>query len=231
MGVAFDPVAGLSSYHSGALRERWKTEYPNVEHQPELAPTANLDEAPGAIMRVNRSPGIRLWFVSSDGAFLIQVQADRLVVNWRSTAEDTVYPRFPEVRRRFASAWDDLCQVLDVPPTVTQTEVTYVNLVARASREVLEGWVVSPLFDEDDRQQIVQTLARVQLRDVTSLAQRTTAVQSGPDSPTRLAFSVLADVTSQDEAMVAIDSSHAHIVERFRDVTTEEMHVEWGELA
>ncbi len=230
LGVAFDPVDGLSSYLSGALFDRWRADYPTVTQQPELPPPVNLDSGPGAFLRLGPPVATRLWFMAADGGFLVQVQPDRLVVNWR-TGAGREYPRYPAVRERFVSAWRDVCAVAGRQPRVFQAEVTYVNLTPHPLDDVLEGWGATLLFDQDNGGQTANTEAKIELPNLSVPAMRRTVAQSMQSEPTRIAFSVFTQITDQTQVMDAVDSSRRHIVERFKQVTTQKMHDEWGELS
>lgn len=230
IGFAFDRVEGLSSYLSGALLERWRSEYPNVSQQPELPPPVNLDSGPGAFFRLGPPVATRLWFAATDGGFLLQVQPDRLVANWR-TGPGREYPRYPAVRERFVAAWRDVCEVASLEPRVFQTEVTYVNLTPHPLGEVLEGWSATVLFDQDNGSQTANTEATIELPNLSAPAMRRTVAQSAPSAPSQVALSVFTQVIDQTQVMVSVDLSRRHIVERFKQMTTQRMHDEWGELS
>ncbi len=170
---------------------------------------------------------MRLWFEFEDG-FLIQLQSDRLVVNWRA-GDDRSYPRYPAVRKRFVSAWQDLLETLEAPPQVTQIEVTYVNLVTHGAGDVFTGWGSTPLLQQTSGQQQVSSDTHVPLGGTQRAVRRTAAqATSGPPPETRLTLSVFAEVTDTAQLMEPVDAARWHIVERFRDVTTAKMHEEWG---
>ena len=81
----------------------------------------------------------RVWFVSDDQTWVIQVQRDRFVYNWRSQSADAKYPRFPKILNSFEKCLAVFKRFLDeigagqlVP---VQYELTYVNHVLQG-----QGW-------------------------------------------------------------------------------------------
>jgi uncharacterized protein (TIGR04255 family) len=76
-------------------------------------------------------PPPRVWFLNEAQNELIQVQRDRLIVNWRRGANSEPYPRYPHIIERFRSAlatFVEFAKSEKVGAVVpTQCEVTYVN--------------------------------------------------------------------------------------------------------
>lgn len=95
-------------------------------------------------------PAGRLWFVSRDGASLVQLQPDRLYVNWRSTEAASAYPRWAHVRDTFAERLHDVFEFVHLAegrvPAIGQVEVTYINALddedgkPATLRGVLKAW-------------------------------------------------------------------------------------------
>src|SRR5258707_9734421 len=84
-GFKFDPLSQLKVAHIGLLWERFRGEFPNVQH---AAPISN----DGSIL-VDETTGIplpRVWFISKADNELIQFQPDRLYYNWRHRGDN--YP-------------------------------------------------------------------------------------------------------------------------------------------
>jgi uncharacterized protein (TIGR04255 family) len=76
----------------------------------------------------------RAWFVSADQREVVQLQSDRLVVNWRRMAPDDRYPRYAKLRPLFdghlATLQTCLTELGKPIGTVDFVEVTYLNEVA-----------------------------------------------------------------------------------------------------
>ena len=52
-----------------------------------------------------QSPPIRLWFFNNDETRLIQVQADRFILNWKRGLVGDQYPHYEFLRQSFESEW------------------------------------------------------------------------------------------------------------------------------
>ena len=50
LSVQFAPVGGLSSYRSGELYERWRSDYPRVSQQAEVPPLPAFDAEDGGVV-------------------------------------------------------------------------------------------------------------------------------------------------------------------------------------
>ena len=112
LGIQSDKLA-ITTPYLGLFWQRIRSEYPTVEVQPALEPQhERFDEglqAPMAGFRLLDKPETpRCWFIDSSGNRVIQLQQDRLLVNWRRRDVQDVYPRYPDVRARFAAAAEQL---------------------------------------------------------------------------------------------------------------------------
>ena len=132
-GISFDPIPGLTIPHYGRFWEKIRDRYPNSQH----APPINL--FPEAVDPATGLPLPRVWFVGADGAFLIQLQRDRLIVNWRKIAVDSVYPRYPAVVERFWLAFGAFRTFLTEQSLgsliIRSCELVYINFIPQG-----EGW-------------------------------------------------------------------------------------------
>lgn len=126
LGMEF--VAG--SFDAGQaleVRDRLRESYPRVELLPALPPLPPLGLS-GSFFGVSvGSHPNRWWFISEDDSHLVQLQQDRLLLNWRKTPGRAEYPRHhnlvPTFIRVLASVDDALG---GVSPTSLETD--YYNL-------------------------------------------------------------------------------------------------------
>lgn len=86
-GVLFDPIAGLDPLTLGRFWEQQRAAYPDHQLHPPI-----LEE--GQTLHFERFPPIRVWMISPDDAWVLQVQWDRFYLNWRQRGE--TYPRFSD---------------------------------------------------------------------------------------------------------------------------------------
>lgn len=142
-GLQFAALEGFQATAFGLLWQRFKAEYPTCEQQPPLAQVIERFGEPVAEeLRVELSsvPTLpRMFFVHQTPCWLVQVQSDRFLHNWRKQPETDVYPHFPEVYKRFWSAWErflEFCRDEKIgTPQVNQLEITYINHIVQG-----EGW-------------------------------------------------------------------------------------------
>lgn len=143
VGVQF-AAPGFLPTHYGALHERLKHDFPNVEVLPpippvfEVLPASPPQNHPGAHPPIAMGvPGMsigppwpRVLLISADDCSLIQVQSDRLYFNWRQRPQQE-YLHYRHVRDGFSRAYstfEALAADQGFSPIVpTQCEVLYVN--------------------------------------------------------------------------------------------------------
>ncbi len=114
MSVQFDPLSAWRAVHAGLYWSLVKDRYPLNETQPPLpSQIERFDDTfnPQVPLVTFSAVDIdlsRFWFLSEDGTNLIQIQRDRLVVNWRQQTGDEVYPRYePVLRLNSLREWED----------------------------------------------------------------------------------------------------------------------------
>lgn len=112
-----------------------RDQYPKCAH---AAPLAQPGEAPV----VDQTSGAwlpRIWFISEDDSRLVQLQQDRLYVNWRQMPNGGPYKRFPGVKSEFDRIWglfeQYLVRTTGQKLSPTRLELTYINIIPQG-----EGW-------------------------------------------------------------------------------------------
>lgn len=138
ISLQFKQLRGLKPAHFGLFWQRLRTDnFEAIEEHVELEPEFedfDLSRAakPGIkIQTFDTPPPVRLWFLNGSRDRLVQVQRDRLIVNWRKGGQASTYPRYPAIIQSFRDTLEKFKQFLDeeklgeVEPN--QCEVTYVN--------------------------------------------------------------------------------------------------------
>lgn len=133
IGVYFDqPIALLRSEHIGLFWSEIKKDFPKVQQQPELNfPLAGpsitiqfgIDEA---------VPMPRYWFISQNDDFLIQIQKNAFIVNWRKRHNE--YPHFDSVKAEFDKYFNKYSSFVKYElnaemPNIQIAELVYSNLI------------------------------------------------------------------------------------------------------
>ena len=99
-GLRFNTPDKLRIPHIGLLWDKFRADYPIIQHVPPIA------SAKGEIL-IDKAIGMplpRVWFINKSDDQLIQFQFDRFYFNWRRKEED--YPRYPHVIKSFEKLVD-----------------------------------------------------------------------------------------------------------------------------
>ncbi len=145
LGVQFQRLEKWGTPHFGLFWQRIRDEYPQFEVQAPLQQQVERfgaeDVAPKSLsLRLQQEPPLRCWFLNPTGGRLLQLQNGHFIHNWRLASEQDTYPRYDlTIRPQFETEWRRFCEFLaseQIPePKITQSEVTYVNLIPRG-----QGW-------------------------------------------------------------------------------------------
>lgn len=132
-GLRFQTPGNLRLPHIGLLWNKFRTDYPRIEHAPPIVSAKGeflIDPATGL-------PIQRVWFINESDDQLIQFQFDRFYFNWRRRQSD--YPRYPHVIKQFErilniieSFFNEL-EIGDLNPI--EYELSYINHILKG-----EGW-------------------------------------------------------------------------------------------
>lgn len=116
---------------------RVRDDFPGQEHHPPLPPIVETFDVlpvplpPFQITFGQQMDVPRTWFVRAAGDMLIQLQSDRMTLNWRRTGPEAEYPGFDAIKARFSELFGVLESAIDElhreRPRVNLCEVAYVN--------------------------------------------------------------------------------------------------------
>lgn len=128
VGIQFAQLP-LRAIDLGPLGELWRADYPQLAEQPPLEPVPVVDEPPRPLIVIGPPRMPRHVWQSGDESRLLQLQQDRLVVNWRRPAPADSYPRFPSLREELVGRLDELTAFVKPWGALrpTAAEVIYVN--------------------------------------------------------------------------------------------------------
>jgi len=245
LGVQFRPLFGLRPIELGGLRERWRPRYPLVQEQPPLPPAIEGQDGASAVQFVV-GPALqtRLWFLDEDQAELVQLQHDRLTVNWRQTQPGAAYPRYPRVRSVFRERFDELRSFAEESGIgaidITQVEVSYINAVdpggAGGLNQILRAWTPTAEHHlgepEQARATLVFAVAGLGRPPARLYVTIDPGQRPGGGPVTFLTLSVRGAPTGPqlDPALEFMDQAHDHVVHSFVELTPEVMHNSWQRL-
>jgi uncharacterized protein (TIGR04255 family) len=244
----------------GVLSEFWQTireDFPRHEKQPPLPPASETFDVPPhpPELQFQLLPAglpIRYWFLSHDGTRIVQVQPDRLMFNWRQVTGSEDYPHYDAL----APCFDDLLRkflacdaVDDQAAKVSWIELQYINPIQVQESHGTHGQLARILNF------LVPDPSRTTLTDLedTQLQQRFRIIDDETGEPQgRLYLTAVPAFRANDQAplyvitllargkpapgeLIAgvntfIDKAHDLIVDGFLEVTTDEMHQQWGQI-
>jgi uncharacterized protein (TIGR04255 family) len=234
----------------GAFHALIAADYPRSLDVPPLPPsfeTVGPAMAPPFAINFGNDLLPRSWFISDDGEHVVQLQSDRLIVNWRMRPHGRPYPRYAEVRQRFVAAHEALTKFVHqkgYPEAMpNQCDLTYFNKIPLPDdaewgdiHRLLRGMQLntgsewSGPFDNCHLvlRRVLQrdpegALGRLQIEcapvqmNVTEKAWTLNVTVKG--RPAKPDFSAVLDF---------FDMAHIEIVTCFTAITTEAMHEQWG---
>jgi uncharacterized protein (TIGR04255 family) len=140
-GAHFDPLPGFRSTTVATFWRSINSEYPDAQDQAPLSPPPSVSESVETpSVTASRLPPLpRVFLIGKQPNWLMQIQHDRFLHNWRKLDEKDTYPHYPEVSKRYWDAWakfSQFCRDNEMgAPHVRQLEMTYVNHVLQH-----EGW-------------------------------------------------------------------------------------------
>ena len=241
----------------GVLADFWQKispDFPRHEKQPPLPPASETFEVPppSPELQLRLMQGIppqRYWFLSDDGTLIVQVQADRLMFNWRQVIGNEEYPRYEVLSPRFAELLATFlsCEAVDADgASVDWVELQYVNPVQTGAGEQTHGQLARILNF------LVADPPRKALPFVedTQVQQRFRITGENGEPQGRLYLTAVPAFSTEDAAPVYVitllargrpnpaedvssgvqgflDKAHDLIINGFAEVTTAEMHNIW----
>ena len=141
-GVQFEDLTAFSTVHYGRFSSRIAREYPRTEDRlplPEVFEGAREEQ----LVTLSLPPLRRVFYISDDENYLLQVQSSRFHANWRRRRDEDEYPRFPATYDRFLRGWNEFTDFLRGEkidaPKVNQYELTYINHIHEAGTPFPEG--------------------------------------------------------------------------------------------
>ena len=218
--------------------------YPGLEEYPLLPKIVeSADQMPSVEFAFVGGQAIlpRLWFVGVSPTEIVQLQRDRLVVNWRKMTESDTYLRFDaHVKPAFIDAHRRLVLALDemgsTEPAIERIEVAYVNAIIMESGDTL-ATVLRPLRPSEERGFLpevdglqMQLTYKVPQLDGGSLLIGIGSATRKEDGASTVIMQLTVRAKTDgtfDHALQCIDVAREWIVRGFTDMSTDLMHERW----
>ena len=248
LAIQLEGSIGFRSLDLAVLADRWSDDHPVRQERAPLPMMSPDPDEPGVSLEVSdEAPTPRLWLQNDAGDRVVQLQHDRITVNWQKGGRNDPYPRYTTIRESLIEAWRRLTQAvedlqLSVPPP-SICEVLYVNHLgpdqgwrtAEDTAGLLAPWrgqASDDFLPENPHQGFLLHYHLPDERgwlnvDAWSTDERTderlmvlTLLARGPASSPDL-----------DGALDFMDLAHEWIVRGFTSVTTAAAHRRWGRTA
>lgn len=235
-GMRFRPTDKLRIPHFGLLWDKFRADYPILQHAQIMSTTKGeipIDKATGL-------PIPRVWFINNSDDQLVQFQTDRFYFNWRKRKSD--YPRYNHVISSFETVLKtvkDLFKDFDLGAfEPIEYELSYINHIPQGMgwktitdlSEVFSdfvwnkptkrflpnpekvGWAAEFSFPEQKSHLLISLKQAIRIEDEWPL----------------IVYELKANGIDSDNAIGAwFDSAHELIVRSFTDLTTDKMHKIW----
>lgn len=256
ISLQFKPLELLRSSHYGVF---WQTlreaGFRRTEDHGALGPAFEHFEAtPSSRVGIrlqafdDAPPLPRVWFLTEPQNELIQLQSDRLVVNWRQGAGSEPYPRYARIIERFRFALRELERFTEVEElgsiVPNQCEITYVNHILADEKwskhgelsQVVTVWENEYSDPYLSAPEDVNFTARYRMEDETGKPIGRLYVSFQPAYQKADGLPIfLMNLTARgapepadlNGAFRLFDLQHEWIVKGFTSITTERMHRFW----
>lgn len=253
------PVIDLGTL--GEFATKVERQFPNQEQRPpaDAIQPETFDQIPGPApfrfeFQPNPVPLPRVWFISKDNERLIQLQANRLSVNWRSTSGDpSKYPRYSKLRGIFKRQLATLIGITErrgKQLRVTACEALYINPILPPEKPI-DG-------THPDLATVVNRLRRppkgafLGKPEDSQWHARWRIPDARDGEPAGRLYVSATPALSEDEHLIyiiqmsarttpaapdldgtlnALDLGHKWVVKGFEDITTNKMHQVWDREA
>ncbi|MGH7924592.1 MAG: TIGR04255 family protein [Candidatus Binatus sp.] len=256
LSVQFEPIA-LHAAHFGLFWQRIRSRFPKTSEQPPLPPVIErFGVMPLLQQQVQFGMGMllpRCWFTNDEDSELLQLQSDRLILNWRKLGNESIeYPRYRKLRVELEQEYSLLGSFLkderlgELRPT--QCELTYVNQIV-LPRPATPSGSLNPLSVFSAWQPLIDSF----LPEPETAGTTLSFVMPGPNSAPagRLYFTSGSSVRISDnnpmiqfqvicrgapdgpgaEAVFRfMDIAHDWAVRGFASITSKEMQTKWGRV-
>lgn len=236
--IEFAPIPHFGLSVLSQLHDLWLPKYPIVSEQPILQPTRPALQGPGFSFEFGLVPSqTRIWMASPDQQNLVQIQHDRLILNWRRLdASAASYPGFSSLRDNFAELIEQFVQAVgEVSPLVT--EWSYVNAI---DPTVVVGSSAFAVWNEpvlaEETTPVLTRFQHVRAFNVVGGSGQLDMVVEplGPADTGPVNLSISARCfhhpdTTLPEALDRLSAAHRMARHAFDGVTTPEIRKYWGE--
>jgi uncharacterized protein (TIGR04255 family) len=249
IGVEFADLGGWGIPHFGLYWGQIQDKYPHCLVKESAPSRIEIFGGQGTQeIRLNfpilGPPPMRCWYSNDEQTWLLQIQQDRFIQNWRKTGSDEKYSYYSKVRSRFEKEFQRFQEFLKKQKLgalqVRQCEVTYVNHIELGKEPGVPSELaeIFPCLSAGRPGNFLPAPEGIGLNTSYVIPENRgrlyIAVQKvfrHSDAKEILQMTVSAKVipASHDQTAVlnALDLGHEWAVRGFTDFTSDEMHKFW----
>jgi uncharacterized protein (TIGR04255 family) len=235
--VVFPTLENFGSPHIGLFWSTIRDEFPKIQQAGRLGNFV-VPAAP------NLFPENRVWLVNKSGRYLIQLQDDRFIFNWRKTGDDDSYPGYEKLYPQFKSYLQKFHEFLEseglYAGSFSSFELNYINHIYDEAFK--DDWSkidkALNIFEWPKKAQELHPLQGVRLQTTSKRSENDDTLSLLVDSRTNnvsgqalVNFEIRIsgsradlDISSIDEAF---ESAHNQILEEFVALTTSKAQRNW----
>ncbi|HEX9756831.1 MAG TPA: TIGR04255 family protein [Nitrospiria bacterium] len=239
LGIRFNISDKLKIPHIGQLWNKFRQDYPKIEHAPPIA--SGQGDIP--VDPTTGMPSLRVWFVNESEDQLIQFQVDRFHFNWRRKEAD--YPRYPYMIKNFEKVFDTNSIFFKEyslgPLQPIECELTYINHFKKGlewnnSADLRKIFSDSPLIQKKEgflpEPEAISWRARFPLGEgkgslTVKLDHGTLIKEKNKVYILDLTARGMGESTNKEDIFKWFDLAHEWVVRGFTDLTTPEIQKIW----
>ncbi len=247
LGIQFEPILRLNPIELGSLWEIWREELPNYREQPPLPHILESQLSIPATIQIGiGSPLRRYWFLNDAEDQLVQLQNDKLIVNWRKSSNELQYPRYWTIKSNLERKFKEFSEFLEDRALgvikIDQIEATYVNLIETNGNSIGKLENIFRLWNSVDDHHLgaPETVqANIQFfidKEISGLTKMIVSLTPAPglDAETKILMTIQVLGTPKtsefSSALDSLDAAHIHIVTSFDELTVPSMHEKWRKI-
>lgn len=235
MALEYLPPDGLGVRELVHVQDRLPGMFCRYDEHPAFPPSVS-EEASEPLRHMTA----RLWAMNESDTLLVQLQADRVVLNWRKREGSPNYPGYSDLASIFTEVWSVVCEGHDevglTIPAPRVAEFTYLNEVwdqdgltwtqalspvdnlddLPGSTGLIHFHMERPLMSPSHEDEVIEGEVLVDAR------------KASPGEPSVLVISTRMNVFDGQLPLDRIDVAHLTSRVTFEALTTAEAHTRWG---
>lgn len=249
IGVEFADLVGLSIPHFGLFWGQIQDKYPLCAvKEPAPSRIEIFEGQHKQEVKLNfpilGPPQIRCWYSNNQQTWLLQLQQDRFIQNWRKTASDQTYSHYSRVRGRFEKEFQRFQEFVKKQNLgallIRQCEVSYVNHIEPGEKTgtpsdlaeifpYLSAWKQGDFLPAPDGIGLNTSYVIPENRGRLYIGAQTAFRHLDAKEILQMTVSAKVIPISQDysEILNALDLGHEWAVRGFTDFTSDKMHRLW----